>query len=142
MCRPTVLRLTHATDRPAKPVLTRSGLPVPAVPTSIDPRQDFMLGIKVNAEGTSKAFINATWHEYVDDVRQSHFNQSLTKAQLASMPVSKRRMSTDPPNDDPNVLPAEKMQFPFNDGRHRVLSVTASAVSRYGRVVTNGDDAA
>jgi hypothetical protein len=120
MCRPTVLRLTHATDRPIiKPVLTCFGGVACAPSISIDPTSSFMLGITVNAEGMSKGTIEATWTEYVDDIGRSRFASTKTAAHLRSFHVSKRNKSGSSNTKDPGILDPVTMQFPFNDGRHR-----------------------
>ena len=126
ICRPTVARLIHATNLPkVRPVITSTRI----TETSLS------ADVTVDPLSTSKVALVASWRESQDDLKQPIFAEPVVQSQLAEVKIGKK----DPTN--PNTLLATVTltgQFPFADGGHRHLTVTAVATARYGGVFPNG----
>jgi hypothetical protein len=135
LCRPTVLRLEHAVDRPVEA----------AVPTSTDWTQDVggvyefvrtpsnTMNLTVTAErfSTAKVEVLATWKDYVDDPTQPGPKWLPSTAHLAEFHINKH--STSPP-------PVQPVRLPFSDSRYRRIEICADAYSRYARCFNSHKD--
>jgi hypothetical protein len=131
VCRPTMVRLTHATDRPvAKAAITM----VPALTSNYasvtDPKNVF-LGANVDPWSTSKVALIAKWDEMTDDPNQNSYSKKPLEAQLWESSIGKK--------SDTGKIDPIKTQFPFSDNRYRRLVISARGTARYGDVFGKGD---
>jgi hypothetical protein len=132
VCRPTMIRMTHATDRPIeKPQVTMEP-PLQSPITNVPDPTKVFFGTTVERFSTSKAAILAQWQEMTDDLKQNSYTKKALQAQLTEFSVSKKDASL-------GVIKPIKTQFPFSDGRYRQLTVTARGTSRYGDVFGKDD---
>jgi len=130
ICRPTTVRLTHATDRPIKkPEVTMD----PTLPAnhhaSVGDPISVKLGSNVEHATTSKVALLACWSEITDDRNQRSYNKKILNSQFTEFPVPKRVLQK---SQNPNVIVPTHIQFPFSDNRYRRVTVTARGTARYG----------
>lgn len=135
LCRPTVLRLEHAVDRPVEA----------AAPTSTDwipdaggvnefvrtPSNTMNLTVTAERFSTAKVEVLATWKDYVDDPTQPGPRWLPSTAHLAEFHINKH--STAPP-------PVQPVHLPFSDSRYRRIEISADAYSRYARCFNSHED--
>ncbi len=132
VCRPTTVRMTHATDRPIKKpeVTMEPALPANHHASANDPRTVY-LGANVEPATTSKVALLASWQEITDDLKQRTYEKKPLNAQLAEFKVLKR-------GKDTGTITPVLIQFPFSDSRYRRLMVAARGTARYGDVFGKG----
>jgi hypothetical protein len=127
VCRPTVARLTHATDRP---IIRPTTDPASPNPVDVSDPTSVKLGAKVDALSTSKVSIVANWQETTDNLNQPSYTTKPLTARLTEFKVHKK--------DSGDITPA-LVQFPFADSCFRQVTVTASGTARYGDVFGKDD---
>jgi hypothetical protein len=111
VCRPTTVRLTHATDRPIKkPEVTMDpALPANHHASANDPNKVY-LGANVEPATTSKVALLASWQEITDDLKQRSYEKKPLNAQLTEFKVLKK-------GKDTGTIKPVLIQFPFSDSR-------------------------
>jgi hypothetical protein len=139
ICRPTILRMTHATDLPVSvpqcrletdnnkdliPVFDRKTIPAPQITTYYEPYS------------TAKVSIEATWAEMTDDPASPAPKSQLTKARFCDRSLPKIQPGTTPTNIDGSssidVSPPTKL--PFADTRYRRLDMVISGTTRFADI--------
>jgi hypothetical protein len=125
ICRPTTVRLTHATDRPFKKPVVSMTPPLQGSDAVAADQRSVLLGADIDSPSTSKVALVTSWQELTDDVNQPSSTSRTLQAQLSEFSVHKT---------DPGHVKPAKTQFPFSDGRYRRLKVNARGTSRYGDV--------
>jgi hypothetical protein len=131
MCRPTMVRLTHATDRPvAKPKVTMVP-PLTSNSASVTDPKNVLVGATLDPWSTSKVALVANWDEMTDDVNQNSYTKKALEAQLWESSIAKK--------SDSGEIKVIKTQFPFSDTRYRRLVINARGTARYGDVFGKSD---
>jgi hypothetical protein len=126
--RPTIIRLTHATDRPV--VLPSVTVTVPGVivtggtPIEVPDVKQLSLGATADPFSTSKVALLVAWEEITDDLHQPASSLRQLSAQIAEFNFAKKM--------DKNQIAAIAVQFPFSDSRYRSVTVTPRGTARYG----------
>jgi hypothetical protein len=134
ICRPTILRMTHAVDRPIKAstieLLDAIAVPPPqttpaAPPANYSftrtPANTFPLTVNADPMSTAKVEVVASWIDQVDDVRFGKSKITSANAHLADFSIAKKSSA---------APPAQNVRLPFADSRYRRLAMTAKAYSR------------
>jgi hypothetical protein len=129
ICRPTIVRLSHAVDRPSgRPkVISADWIPVPNSNPAVfkftrTPSNTMNLTVTAEPLSTSKVEISADWTDYVDDTTQRRPAPRKSPAQLAEFQIDKHT----------TVSPAvQPVRLPFSDARYRRLTMNAKAYSRF-----------
>jgi hypothetical protein len=143
ICRPTILRLTHATDLPVwSPTATlenegsssasgsrpfdRSATPHPRITTQYEPYT------------TSKISIGAEWTDKVDDLNASGPSERTSTARflerfLPKLGDGQKPVATNRVNDFPKDI-SDPVQLPFSDNRYHLATVTTHGTSRFAGV--------
>jgi hypothetical protein len=147
ICRPTILRMTHATDLPIwSPVAILQGDNFDA-PPGIYPFDRSDTGIpkpiittKYEPYSTSKVSIEASWTDIVDDLNlaepanrnsSAHFlERSLPKL----VTIGEAQVAMDNIDNYPTDSSAP-VQLPFTDNRYRQVTVTTHGTSRFAGVI-------
>lgn len=128
ICRPTVVRLTHATDRPLKRPEVTMTPPLPnSLHVSISDPNSVILGGNVEPATTSKLALLASWSEFTDDLKQRSYDKKVLNSQLTEFSVPKK-------GRDAGKIEPTHIQFPFSDSRYRRLTITGRGSARYGDV--------
>jgi hypothetical protein len=131
VCRPTMARLTHATDRPIGRPQATMDPPVVSSPVDVLDLTKVKLGAKVDVLSTSKVSIVANWQEMTDNLNQPSYTKKPLIARLTEFKVRKT---------DPLDIAPVPVQFPFAaDSGFRQVTVTASGTARYGDVFGKDD---
>jgi hypothetical protein len=137
ICRPTVLRMSHAVDRPAgRPTIVSDDLILvtnsnpPIYTFTRTPANTMNLTVTADALSTSKVEVSAQWRDQVDDPQQAKPEVRPSQAQLAEFHVEKRSRSSPP---------VQPVHLPFADARYRRLTMKASALSRFATCFSSDD---
>ncbi len=130
ICRPTILRLSHATDLPiALPdVLVSDPNGNPASP-ALDRgnRNTSILAVKVEPYSTSKVAVLAEWTDSVDDITQNGPSDRQSSAQLAEFSIAKN-------SDATRWSKTQTVSLPFSDTRYRQVTITPLGTARLADV--------
>lgn len=121
VCRPTHLRLTHATDLPISAATL-------TLPLSFDRSagSKFSISASAHAESTATVEVLADWNDQDDNQEQPDPVLRTSHAKLTEFTIPKR----------PPVLPnatqtAPDVRLPFSDGRYRRVTITPRSLSRF-----------
>ncbi|MGA3202467.1 MAG: hypothetical protein ABSF12_08225 [Bryobacteraceae bacterium] len=146
VCRPTIVRMTHATDIPVvipdsvlnvrdDPHQTVEGLPLfrfdrnkyqsPTVTTTFEPYT------------TSKVSIEASWTDKIDDVSKTAPADQPTNAAFFTRQLPKSRQGVPATNIGPasGTDTSPPITLPWSDSRYRRVMLTIAGISRYATVI-------
>lgn len=130
VCRPTYLRLTHATDVPIAPATL-------SLPSTFDraPGKLFSFTGTADAQSTAVVEVMADWLDQSDNQEQPGPVLQACHAKLIEIQVHKR------PGTGITAFPfsASDVRLPFSDARYRRVFITPRSSSRF-REVFAGDD--
>jgi hypothetical protein len=134
ICRPTILRLTHAVDRPTKAptieLLDAVAVPPPVTAPIAPPAgynftrttaNTFPLTVTADPMSTAKVEVVASWSDQVDDVKFGKATVKCSNAHLADFSIAKKSA---------NSPAAQNVRLPFADSRYRRVVMMAKAYSR------------
>ena len=131
MGRPTMVRLTHATDRPVvKPIVTMNP-PLTSGSANVTDLNKVFLGANVDPWSTSKVALVAHWYELTDDLNQNSYTKKPLESKLWELSIGKK--------DPIGQITPIKTQFPFSDNRYRRLTINGRGNARYGDVFGKSD---
>jgi hypothetical protein len=130
VCRPTYLRLTHATDVPIAPATLN-------LPATFDraPGKLFSFTGTADAESTAVVEVIAKWFDQSDNQEQPGPVLQTSQAKLAELQVLKKPGT----GNSTSPLSASDVRLPFSDTRYRRVLITTQSSSRF-REIFKGDD--
>lgn len=131
ICRPTMVRLTHATDRPVlRPTVTMNP-PLTSTSANVTDLNKVFVGANVDPWSTSKVALVAKWYEMTDDLNQNSYTKKPLESQLWESSIGKK--------DGTGEIKPLKTQFPFSDNRYRRLTINGRGNARHGDVFGSDD---